>query len=152
MSKQYVTIYTDGSALGNPGRGGIGIILQYKDQEKEFSKGYKYTTNNRMELRAVLQALELLKRPCEIDLYTDSQYVKNCFTVWMPKWEKTGKIGKMKNSDLLSAIALQLTIHDVKFFWVKGHSSNPYNNKCDKLANEAARQYDLVEDTGYTSA
>ena len=132
-------IYTDGACSGNPGKGGWGAVLVYKGAEKEISGAEKQTTNNRMELTAVIKALQLLKEPCEVNLTTDSKYV--CDVVnkgWVYGWKKKGWIKSDKkpalNVDLWEELLEQLKIHDVTFNWVKGHNGHPYNERCDKLA------------------
>ena len=134
-----VTIYTDGACSGNPGPGGYGVVLQSGKYEKEISGGEPSTTNNRMELMAVIVGLKALKRPCNVTLYSDSQYVVNMVEQgWMTKWKRNGwmrnKSEPAKNVDLLKELDEQLHIHQVKMIWVKGHADNPYNNRCDELA------------------
>ena len=136
-----VTIYTDGSALGNPGKGGWAAILMSGETKKELSGGDPDTTNNRMEMMGVIQALSALKKPCKVKLYTDSAYVVNSITKgWMSGWKENGwkKKGELKNVDLWKQIDKLLQIHDVEFIWVKGHAENQYNNRCDELARAAA--------------
>jgi ribonuclease HI len=135
-----ITIYTDGSSRGNPGPGGYGIILMYGQHRKELSQGYRLTTNNRMELLAVIVALEsLTKKNIPIVVYSDSQYIINAVEKgWLKKWIATGFSGGKKNKDLwlrYHAVAVSLQL---RFVWVKGHASNPYNNRCDVLATTAA--------------
>lgn len=151
MSKKKLTIYTDGSCLGNPGKGGYGAVLLFNEHRKELSQGYKLTTNNRMEMRAVIAALTELKEPCEVTLYTDSQYVKNAFTKkWIDNWQrngwKTAAKKPVKNKDLWLQFIPLLEKHDVNFRWVKGHSGDPENERCDELARGAASSGDLIED------
>ena len=138
-----VEIYTDGSCSGNPGPGGWGVILRYGDKEKEMSGGEAATTNNRMELTAVIRALETLNRPCEVDLTTDSQYIVRAINEqWINKWRKSGwkrKGGELKNVDLWKRLDELLNIHNVRFNWVKGHAENEYNNRCDMLATAQTR-------------
>lgn len=134
-----VTIYTDGACSGNPGAGGWGAILQYNGHEKEISGGDKLTTNNKMELLAVISALELLKEPCEVDLYSDSKYVIDSITKgWAVGWKARGwkKADKSpaKNIELWERLLNLLETHNVTFHWLKGHADNPYNNRCDELA------------------
>ncbi|XPV76531.1 MAG: ribonuclease HI [Desulfovibrio sp.] len=148
---QEVTIYTDGSCLGNPGPGGYGAVLQYGEHEKELSKGFEDTTNNRMEMRAVIVALQTLKKPCKVQLYTDSQYIKNAVVKkWLDNWQKNGwktaAKKPVKNKDLWEKMVPLLDKHDVEFHWVKGHSGDPLNERCDDLARTAAEGYDLLED------
>ena len=133
-----VTIYTDGACSGNPGPGGWGAILRYGGAEKVLSGGEAQTTNNRMELLAAISALELLKEPCEVALYTDSQYLCNAINKgWLRGWKAKGwkrKGGEVKNLDLWQELDALLTKHEVTFRWVKGHADNEYNNRCDALA------------------
>jgi ribonuclease HI len=134
-----VTIYTDGACSGNPGPGGYGVILMSGQYKKELSGGDLNTTNNRMELMAVIVGLKALKRPCNVKLYSDSQYVVNMVNQgWMEKWKRNGwmrtKSDPAKNVDLLKELDAQLQIHRVEMIWVKGHADNPYNNRCDELA------------------
>ena len=134
-----VTIYTDGACSGNPGPGGYGAILMYGEHKKELSGGEKLTTNNRMELMGVITALKALNRPCQVDLYTDSQYVVNGIEKgWARKWQSNGwmrnKKEKAMNPELWQELLDLLEIHQVSFHWVKGHAENPYNNRCDEIA------------------
>ena len=134
-----VTIYTDGACSGNPGPGGWGAILEYMGHEKELSGGEKNTTNNRMELTAVIKALQALKEPCTVELYSDSKYVIDALEKgWAVGWRKRGWIKSDKKPALnpdLWEILLNLTeMHNVHYHWVKGHASNPKNNRCDELA------------------
>ena len=137
-----VTIYTDGACSGNPGPGGWGAILMYKDAKKEISGGKKETTNNVMELTAVIEALKLLKYPCKVKLYSDSAYVVNAFLQkWIFGWQKnnwkTADKKDVKNKELWQELAKLTHIHDVTFIKVKGHADNEYNNRCDELARKA---------------
>lgn len=134
-----VTLYTDGSCSGNPGPGGYGAILIYNGIEKEISGGEKLTTNNRMELMAVIAGLEALREPCEVELYSDSKYLVDGITKgWAKSWRSRGWIKADKkpalNSDLWERLLNLLEIHKVSIHWVKGHAENQYNNRCDKLA------------------
>ena len=133
-----VTIYTDGACSGNPGPGGWAAVLQYGDKTRELSGGEEQTTNNRMELLAAISALELLKEPCEVALYTDSQYLCNAINKgWLKGWKAKGwkrKEGELKNPDLWQRLDALLATHAVTFFWVKGHADNAFNNRCDALA------------------
>ena len=134
-----VTIYTDGACSGNPGPGGYGVILQSGKYEKEISGGEPATTNNRMELLAVIVGLKALNRPCNVMLYSDSQYVVNMVKLgWLQKWKRNGwmrnKSDPAKNVDLLKELDALLQMHKVEMIWVKGHADNPYNNRCDELA------------------
>ena len=153
----FVKIYTDGAARGNPdGPGGYGTVLEYIDTKgvlhtKEISQGYKKTTNNRMELMAVIAGLEALNRPCEVELYSDSQYVVNAFNQhwiegWIKKGWKRGKNEPVKNVDLWKRLLAAKEKHDVTFIWVKGHDGHPQNERCDYLATSAADGSDLLED------
>ena len=132
-----VLIYTDGACSGNPGPGGWGAILEYNGVERELSGGEKSTTNNRMELTAVISALSALKEPCEVILTTDSQYVSRAVNEgWMKNWRAHGwtKKGGLKNADLWQELDKLLNLHQVSFVWVKGHAENEKNNRCDALA------------------
>ena len=133
-----IVIYTDGACSGNPGPGGWGAILEYKGTRKELSGGEKQTTNNRMELLAVISALSALKEPCAVTLYTDSQYFANAVNQgWLYAWKKKGwrrKDGELKNPDLWQTLDGLLHTHEVKVVWVKGHAENEGNNRCDELA------------------
>ena len=154
-----VDIYTDGACSGNPGKGGWGVILRYcisegKYIEKELSQGYANTTNNRMELLAAIVSLEALKKPCEVTLYSDSKYLINAIELnWLKHWpEKDWKgSGKkpVKNTDLWKRLINAMSIHKIKWVWVKGHSGHEFNERCDKLAVEAYKSENLVDDAGY---
>ncbi len=156
-----VTIYTDGSARGNPeGPGGYGALLQYVDakgvlHETERSAGYQKTTNNRMELMAAIAGLEALTKPCSVTLYSDSQYLVKAFNDhWIDGWIKNGwrNAGKkpVKNTDLWKRLLTAKSQHEVEFVWVKGHDGNPGNERCDQLATAAADGEDLLIDEGLT--
>jgi ribonuclease HI len=144
-------MYTDGAARGNPGPGGYGVILISGQHRKELSQGYKHTTNNRMELRAVIAGLEALKKTgLTITIYSDSQYVINSVEKgWLKNWIATNFKGGKKNKDLWLHYHDLAANHRIKFVWVKGHADNPHNNRCDQLATEAADGYDLLVDEGY---
>ena len=132
-----VTIYTDGACSGNPGPGGWAAILRYGSAEKELSGGERETTNNRMELTAVIRALGALKEPCAVTVYTDSQYISKAMTEgWLAKWKRMGftKKGGLKNAELWRELDGLLQTHRVSFRWVKGHADNELNNRCDRLA------------------
>ena len=134
-----VTIYTDGACSGNPGPGGWGAILEWQGHEKELSGGEAQTTNNRMELTAVLTALSLLKEPCIVELYSDSKYVVDAIDKgWLYGWQKKGWIKADKkpvlNVDLWQQLLPELKRHDIRLHWVKGHAENEKNNRCDQLA------------------
>ena len=139
-----VTIYTDGACEGNPGPGGWAAILIYKAQRREITGACPATTNNRMELGAAIEALDALKEPCRVKLYSDSSYLVNAINEgWLKRWTannwKTAARKNVENVDLWKKILKLLTIHDVTFHKVKGHSDNPYNNRCDALAREAIK-------------
>ena len=140
-----MTIYTDGACSGNPGPGGWGAILMYGKSKKELSGGELSTTNNRMELISVITSLEALKEPCEVVLYTDSQYVANAINLgWLESWKIKGwkrKGGEVKNLDLWIKLVPFLEKHKVTFEWVKGHADNEYNNRCDELAVIESRKF-----------
>ena len=142
--KKQVTIYTDGACSGNPGPGGWGCILMYRQHRRESSGGAENTTNNRMEITAALEALKLLKEPCEVDLYTDSAYLCNALEKnWLENWSrngwKTASKSSVENQDLWKELLTLLQRHDVRFHKVKGHADNEFNNRCDKLAREAVQ-------------
>jgi len=146
-----IQIYTDGAARGNPGPGGYGSILLSGKHRKELSQGYRKTTNNRMELMAVIAALEALKKEgLNITIYTDSQYVAKAVQEgWLKKWIATGFKGGKKNKDLWMQFNELAEGHHIKFVWVKGHADNPFNNRCDELATAAADGTDLLIDEEY---
>ncbi|MCK7545888.1 ribonuclease HI [Marinobacter bryozoorum] len=139
MSKR-VTLYTDGACKGNPGPGGWGVLLRYGDKSKELCGGETGTTNNRMELMAAIEGLRALTRGCEVDLYTDSQYVRKGITEWMAGWKrngwKTSARKPVKNEDLWRKLDEEVARHEVKWHWVKGHSGVPGNERADELANQ----------------
>ncbi len=157
--RMHVTIYSDGSSRGNPGPGGYGSVMHYVDPSgklhvKELSQGFVSTTNNRMELLGVIVALEALKRPCEIDVVSDSQYVVNAFNQhWIDGWVKRGwknaKKEPVKNVDLWKRLIKAASSHEVSFHWVKGHAGHPENERCDELATAAADGDDLLVDDGF---
>lgn len=134
-----VQIYTDGACKGNPGVGGWGAYLHYADQEQELFGGEPTTTNNRMELLAAIRALEALKRPCTVHLHTDSQYVQKGISEWLPGWKarnwRTANKKPVKNDDLWKQLDQLTQQHDIKWFWVRGHSGNAGNERADQLAN-----------------
>ena len=145
-----ISIYTDGAAQGNPGKGGYGIVLISGQHRKELSQGYRHTTNNRMELLSVIIALETLKNPgSEVTIYSDSKYVVDSVVKrWVFDWVKKGFKDK-KNVDLWKRFLLIYPKHKIKFVWVKGHASNIENNRCDELAVAAAKSGNLLIDMGY---
>jgi ribonuclease HI len=146
-----IKIYTDGASRGNPGRGGYGAVLLWGKHKKELSKGYRLTTNNRMELMAVIAALEALKKNgLDLVIYSDSNYVvKAVMEGWLTKWIKTNFKGKIKNRDLWERYDELSKNHNIHFKWVKGHAENIFNNRCDMLATEAADGNHLLIDEGY---
>ena len=140
---KHVDIYTDGACRNNPGHGGWGAILVYEGREKELSGGEELTTNNRMELSAVIAALSALNEPCAVKLTTDSQYVVNAIEKgWLSSWQKNGwrksDRGAVLNVDLWQKLVVLLDEHRVSFVWVRGHNGHPYNERCDKLATDYA--------------
>lgn len=141
-------IYTDGSCSGNPGPGGWGVLMLWQGEEKELYGGEFETTNNRMELMAAIQALESLKRDSHVDLYTDSKYVSDGITLWMPNWKKNGwknaSKKPVKNADLWQRLDEARNRHTVRWHWVKGHSGHPENERADALANMG-----MAEHRGY---
>ena len=139
-----VIIYTDGACSGNPGPGGYGVVLLYGDVRREMSAGYKDTTNNRMEILAAIIGLETLKFPCKVKLYSDSRYLVDAIEKgWVKLWKSINwyrnKQEKASNVDLWKRLLIQLEKHEVQFIWVKGHASNPENNRCDQLARTAIK-------------
>jgi ribonuclease HI len=146
-----IIMYTDGAAKGNPGKGGYGVVLMTKDGQhrKELSQGYKMTTNNRMELLAVIVGLEALNRPMEVKIYSDSKYVVDAVEKkWVFGWERIG-FAKKKNPDLWKRFLVVYRKHKVSFQWIKGHASIPENERCDQLAVQAAESGELLIDSGY---
>lgn len=139
-----IEIYTDGACLGNPGNGGYGAILMYKGHKKEVSGGEKDTTNNRMEMRAAIEALRSLKKSSEITIYTDSKYVMDGITSWINSWKKnnwrTANRKPVKNADLWQDLDSEVSKHKIHWVWVKGHAGNYYNELVDKLARKAAEE------------
>jgi ribonuclease HI len=141
--KPKVTVYTDGSCLGNPGPGGWGVILRFGSHERELSGGEKNTTNNRMELQAALEALRALTEPCLVTLYTDSMYLKKGITEWLPSWKRRNwrrKGGKLANVDLWMKLDEELSRHEIHWRWVRGHAGHPMNERVDKLARKAIQK------------
>jgi len=139
MNLKKVDLYTDGACSGNPGPGGWAAILMFGQHTKELSGYEAQTTNNRMEMTAVIMGLRALKEPCQVTVYSDSELVVKAFTDgWIDSWQKSNyKQGKVKNIDLWESILEQLQRHSVKWAWVKGHADNPWNNRCDELARMA---------------
>lgn len=150
MASPVITIYTDGSSLGNPGAGGYGVVLISGVHRKELSAGFRLTTNNRMELMAVCVALEALKfEGSDVTIYSDSKYVVDAVSKgWVFSWARKGFAGK-KNPDLWMRFLAIYRRHNVRFVWVKGHAETVENNRCDTLAVAAANGTNLLEDTGY---
>ncbi|MGD7653599.1 MAG: ribonuclease HI [Verrucomicrobiales bacterium] len=151
-----VTIHTDGACKGNPGRGGYGAVLVFGKHRKELAAGYRQTTNNRMELRAAIAALEILKDPCEIDLHSDSKYLVDAINKnWVRGWIKRGWVKSdkkpVKNPDLWKRLIAAMEPHKVRWHWVKGHAGHTENERCDELANIATASGHLQEDTGFES-
>ena len=148
-----IHMYTDGSCLGNPGPGGYGALLVYNGHKKELSQGYKNTTNNRMEMLAVIKGLQALKEPCLVELTTDSSYVKDGITKWIFNWKKNGwktaAKKPVKNADLWQLLDDEVNRHTMNWHWVKGHSGHPENELVDDLAREAASGNDLLDDEGF---
>lgn len=149
-----IVIFTDGSCLGNPGRGGWGAILRYGAKEEEISGGFALTTNNRMEIMAALASLERLTESCQVSLYTDSQYLHNAVEKkWLAGWLrngwKTADKKPVKNKDLWQRLSAQLQRHNVIFHWIRGHNGNSENERCDQLARTWSSRHDLPQDTEY---
>jgi len=155
VQNKIVEMYTDGACSGNPGPGGWGVLMRYGDHEKEMSGGEDETTNNRMEMMAVIQGLEALKKSSEVHVYTDSKYVMQGVNEWLEGWKakgwKTAAKKPVKNQDLWERIDLLISKHKVTFFWVKGHAGHPENERCDQLAVEAAelQEYQQSVDTEF---
>lgn len=155
----YVVIYTDGSSRGNPGPGGYGTVLEYVDTKgnlhtREYSAGYELTTNNRMELMGVIVGLEALTKACTVDIYSDSQYVVKAFTEhwidgWIQKNWKQGTKNPVKNIDLWKRLLEAKRKHQVLFHWIKGHAGHPQNERCDRLATQAADGENRLQDIGF---
>ncbi len=146
-----IKIYTDGAARGNPGPGGYGVVLLWNNHRKELSGGYRLTTNNRMEIMAVLEGLKALtKTDLPVSIYSDSQYVvKSISEGWLNNWIKTNFKGGKKNSDLWREYYFLSEPFTIKMHWVKGHADNPFNNRCDELATAAADGGNLITDEWY---
>lgn len=152
MRKQ-ISLYTDGSCLGNPGPGGYAAVLVYKQHRKELSQGYRLTTNNRMELMGAIAGLQALQESCQVILTTDSQYVRQGITQWIHGWKqkgwKTASKEPVKNVDLWQLLDKEVQRHEVEWRWVKGHSGHAENERCDEIARAAATSENLLDDTGY---
>lgn len=157
MELKKVTIYTDGACKGNPGPGGYGCVLTFDKRRCELSGGFSKTTNNRMEIIAAVKALEKLKFPCAVEIYSDSKYLVDSMTNgWALRWRANGWMRNNKDSaqnhDLWKRLLELSEIHQVKFIWVKGHAANEENNRCDQLAVSASNEKDLPVDEGYEEA
>lgn len=153
-SKKHVIIYSDGACTGNPGPGGYGVVLIYGEHRRELSGGYRRTTNNRMELLGPIKGLEALKQSCRVTLHSDSQYVvEGIERGWAKRWRRNGwmrnKREQAVNPDLWGRLLELCEIHDVEFQWVRGHAGDVENERCDKLAVQAAHANDLAVDEGY---
>ncbi|NKF52597.1 ribonuclease HI [Shewanella sp. WXL01] len=148
-----ISIFTDGSCLGNPGPGGYGVVMKYKQHTKELSAGFELTTNNRMELLAPIIALEALFEPCKITLTSDSQYMRQGITGWINGWKRNGWQTKaktpVKNVDLWKRLDNAIAQHEIDWRWVKGHSGHIENERCDVLARTAAESHPTTVDEGY---
>ena len=149
-----VVIYTDGGCKGNPGPGGYGVVLVSGAHRKELAAGYRLTTNNRMELRGAIAALELLREPCEVDLHSDSKYLIDALDKkWLAGWQRRGwqtaAKQPVKNRDLWLQLLAAITPHTIRWHWVKGHAGHPENERCDVLANAAVKNQILLEDIGF---
>ena len=156
-AKPQVTIHTDGACIGNPGRGGYGVVLQFGEQHKELSGGYRLTTNNRMELMGPIKALQTLEQSYSVILHSDSRYVVDAIEKgWVERWRAKGWMRNKKdravNPDLWERLLDLCSEHEVEFRWVRGHAGNRYNERCDRLATQAARQKGLPIDEGYESS
>ena len=154
MVQSAVTIYSDGACLGNPGPGGYGTVLLFGDRRKELSQGYRRTTNNRMELLGAIVGLEALTRPCDVQLYSDSQYVVHAMTKgWLDGWQRRGwrtaAKQPVKNQDLWRRLVQAMKPHALSWHWVRGHSGDPENERCDELAVAAANGEPLLDDAGF---
>lgn len=148
-----IQLFTDGSCLGNPGPGGYGALLIYNGHNKELSEGFKTTTNNRMEMLAVIKGLQALNQRCKVDITTDSTYVKDGITKWIFNWKKNGwktsQKKPVKNADLWQQLDAEVNKHDINWHWVKGHSGHPENERVDDLAREAAEASPIKIDEGF---
>lgn len=149
-----VTIHTDGACKGNPGPGAYGAVLVSGKHRKEISAGYRLTTNNRMELRAAIAALELLSQPCDVELHSDSKYLVQAINEkWLDGWQRRGWTTSakqpVKNQDLWRELLAVIASHKIRWLWVKGHAGHMENERCDELANIAVTKASLLEDTGF---
>jgi ribonuclease HI len=152
-----ITLYTDGACINNPGPGGYGVVLLYESKRRELSGGYRLTTNNRMEILAAITGLEALKEPCDVTLYSDSQYLVNAIEKgWAQRWQAAGwmrnKKEKAINPDLWERLLDLCEVHKVRFEWLRGHAGHDENERCDELATSAARGLNLAVDEGYEKA
>lgn len=150
-----VELFTDGACSGNPGRGGYGVILKYGENKKELSGGFLLTTNNRMELTAVIVGLKALKEPCAVDLYSDSKYITDALNKgWLDSWQSRGwkKADKspVQNADLWRSLLPLIEMHNITWHWIKGHDGHPENERCDFLARTAYSGENLSEDSNYS--
>ena len=155
-SRKHVTIYTDGACIGNPGPGGYGVVLIRGEYPREFSGGFRHTTNNRMELMGPIRALDALNQGCRVTLHSDSKYVVDAIGKgWARRWRDDGwmrnKRQRAVNPDLWGMLLDLCDKHEVEFRWVRGHADDPDNERCDQLANHAALRKDLPVDKGYES-
>lgn len=151
---KHVIIHTDGACKGNPGPGAYGAVLVSGKHRKELAAGYRLTTNNRMELRAAISALEFLSEPCEVDLYSDSKYLVQAITAkWLVGWQRRGWLTSdkkpVKNQDLWQLLLAAMAPHQIRWFWLKGHAGHPENERCDVLANLAVVGSHLLEDAEF---
>ena len=156
LTKSEIVMYTDGACSVNPGRGGYGVLLQYGEHRRELSGGFRKTTNNRMELLAVIEGLSALRRRCEVTVFSDSKYIVDAVNKgWARRWQANGwrrnRTGKALNPDLWARLLALLDAHDVTMRWVKGHAGNPGNERADALATAAASGRDLAIDAAYES-
>ena len=151
---QKVNIYTDGASKGNPGPGGFGTIIEFQTNTVELSKGYDRTTNNRMELMGAIAGLEYLNSPCQVVITSDSRYLVDAFNkcwvqLWIRNGWKTSSGNAVKNIDLWKRLLKAMEPHSVRFIWVKGHSGNPMNERCDWLATSSVNDVELLQDGGF---
>lgn len=151
---KHVIIHTDGACKGNPGPGAYGAVLTYGKHRKELAAGYRLTTNNRMELRGAIAALEFLREPCEVELHSDSKYLVQAITEkWLAGWQRRGWLTAdkkpVKNQDLWQQLLTAMAPHKIRWLWVKGHAGHAENERCDELANLAVLAHPLAEDVGF---